>query len=177
MLFHQNKEQVETEAELELINAACTLAARKKIGQDKMRAAAIAATTVFEVGQIVTAKVPKPILLPGDLGRIIVRIGGYNQGGCQLSNKHGIITKSFGGGTLNSVLKAQQIAYERIIPALPMRDGEVLNIPMTKTFQTHYKRLQRRQHRKETGNPQRQHVQLPQQHHHQDAALTRTYLC
>lgn len=130
----EQREQAETEPELELTDAERTLAARKKIDQDKMRAAVAAATQVFKVGQIVAEKVPKQILLPGEPARIIVRIAGFNQGGYALATKHGIITKHFGGDTLHSVPMAQALAYEKIIPIVPMRDGKVLKIPMTKVY-------------------------------------------
>lgn len=131
----------ETEEDsLELTASEHTLAAHKKVYQDKMRAAVATAATVFTIGQVVSVRVPKQMLLPGEPRRIIAVVSGFNQGGYQVSTKYGIIQKRFPNGALNRVSKAQEEAHKNRIPTIPMTNGKVLKITLTKALQAIYRR-------------------------------------
>ena len=89
---------------------------------------------------MVTAKVPRQILLRGESARITAVISGFNQGGYQLPTQFGILDKRFSYGDLNRATKAQQEVHSRRIPIVPMKDGEVLKITLPNMLQALHRR-------------------------------------
>lgn len=54
--------------------------------------------------------------------------------------KDDIITQRFGHGRLNSVPRAQQEAYEKVIPRVPMKNGKILSLTPSQVLQALYRR-------------------------------------
>ena len=130
----------EEDNQLELSATDRILADQTKIHQDRMKAAAVATERVFKMGQIATILVLKLLSLRGERARPHVVITDFNQGGYQAAIQEGIILQRFGQEKLNSVPRAQEEAYMKIIPRVPTKNGMILRVFVSEALQALHKR-------------------------------------
>ena len=85
-----------------------------------------------------TVEMSKQIRLPREPRSIHAIVTGYNPGGYDVAVKGCIITRWFGHGKLNSVPRAQQEAYEKVIIRVPMKNDKILRLTPSQALQSLY---------------------------------------
>ena len=126
----------EPPADLELTAIERIVAAHKKTNEDKLRAAVVAAARKSKVEPNVTVEMSKQVRLPGEPRSIHAIVTGT----IKVVVMDGIITQRFGHGKLNSVPRAQQDAFEKVIPRVPMMNGKILRLISSEALQALYRR-------------------------------------